>query len=432
MNWDTGCENNYYIYHPMTSKERLRTTLSHKQPDRIPIDFGSTGVTGIHAMCVEELRKYYGLEQRPVKVARPYQMLGEMEEDLLDILGVDTLGLKSARNEYGIENKNWKEFRTFWGQIVLVPGNFNTTTDVNGDLLIYPQGDTSVPPSGRMPVSGYFFDTIIRQKPIDESSLDPEDNLEEYGYVTDETLWYWKKNLEIAGNSGKGIIAGFGGTALGDIAHIPAPALKNPRGIRDIEEWYISLLVRPGYIHEVFEKQTGIALDNLARFAEISGDIVDVAYICGTDFGTQDSLFCSPETFDELYKPYYRKINDWIHSNTNWKTFKHSCGAISDLIPNFIDAGFDILNPVQISAKGMDPEKLKSTFGNDIVFWGGGVDTQHVLSFGKPGEVREQVKRHCEIFGRDGGYVFNTIHNVQANVPVKNLAAMFNAIRDFG
>lgn len=415
----------------MTSKERLQAALSHRQPDRIPVDFGSTGVTGIHVRSIENLRNYYGLDYRPVKVTRPYQMLGEIEEDLLDIMGVDVRGLKSAKNEYGIENTNWKEFRTFWGQVVLVPGGFNTTTDENGDLLIHPQGDTSVPASGRMPVTGYFFDTIIRQSPIDESKLNPEDNLEEYGYVTDESLEYWKANLEKAGKSGKGIIASFGGTALGDIAHVPAPALKNPRGIRDIEEWYMSLLIRPDYIHQVFEKQTAIALQNLSRFAAVAGDIVDVAYICGTDFGTQNSLFCSPETFDELYKPYYRKINDWIHSNTRWKTFKHSCGAIFDLIPNIIDAGFDILNPVQISASGMDPGKLKKEYGGSIVFWGGGVDTQKVLSFGKPSEVREQVLRQCEILGREGGFVFSTVHNVQANVPVENLVAMIDAVKEF-
>ena len=416
----------------MTSKERLQAALSHRQPDRIPVDFGSTGVTGIHVRSIENLRNYYGLEYRPVKVARPYQMLGELEDDLLEIMGVDTLGLKSARNEYGIENTNWKEFKTFWGQVVLVPGEFNTTTDDNGDLLIYPQGDTTVPPSGRMPVSGYFFDTIIRQPPIDESSLNPEDNLEEYGYVTDESLEYWKGNLEKAGKSGKGIIASFGGTALGDIAHVPAPALKNPKGIRDIEEWYMSLLMRPEYIHEVFEKQTEIAIYNLSKFAGLAGDTVDVAYICGTDFGTQSSLFCAPETFDELYKPYYRKINDWIHANTNWKTFKHSCGAIFELIPNLIDAGFDILNPVQISASGMDPERLKKEYGGSIVFWGGGVDTQKVLSFGEPAEVRDQVLRQCDILGRDGSFVFSTVHNVQANVPVENLVAMIEAIREFG
>jgi hypothetical protein len=343
----------------MTSKERLRTTLSHRQPDRIVVDFGSTGVTGMHARSIESLRKYYGLKDMPVKVTRPYQMLGELEEDLLDIIGVDTLGLKSANNEYGIENSDWKEFRTFWGQTVLVPGGFNTTTDENGDLLIYPRGDTSVPPSGRMPVSGYFFDTIIRQPPIDDSKLDPEDNLEEYGYVTDKALDYWKERLTQAADTGKGIIASFGGTALGDIAHVPAPALKYPRGIRDVEEWYISLLMRPGYVHEVFEKQTAIALHNLSRFAAIAGDTVDVAYICGTDFGTQGSLFCSPETFDEMYKPYYLKINDWIHSNTSWKTFKHSCGAIFELIPNIIEAGFDIINPVQISAVRDGPCQVK-------------------------------------------------------------------------
>jgi hypothetical protein len=159
------------------------------------VDFGSTGVTGIHVRGIENLRIYYGLEYRPVRVTRPYQMLGEIDDDLLDIMGVDVRGLKSAKNEYGIENTGWKEFKTFWGQVVLLPGGFNTTADHNGDLLIYPQGDTSVPPSGRMPVSGYFFDTIIRQPPIDESKLDPSDNLEEYGLVTDESLEYWERHM---------------------------------------------------------------------------------------------------------------------------------------------------------------------------------------------------------------------------------------------
>ncbi len=385
----------------------------------------------MHARSIENLRNYYGLEYRPVRVTRPYQMLGEIEDDLLDIMEVDTLGVRSRNNEYGIENKNWREFKTFWGQVVLLPEGFNTTTDKNGDLLIYPHGDTSVSPSGRMPVSGYFFDTIIRQPPIDESNLDPEDNLEEFGYVTEEALLYWKENLKNIRYSGKGIVANFGGTALGDIAHIPAPALKNPKGIRDISEWYMSTLMRPGFIHAVFEKQTDIAIHNLSRFAQIDSNIIDVAYICGTDFGTQNSLFCSPDTFDELYKPYYCKINDWIHANTRWKTFKHSCGAIFDLIPNIIDAGFDILNPVQISATGMDPVKLKKAYGEHIVFWGGGVDTQQVLSFGKPEEVKEQVMRQCEILGKNGGYIFNTVHNVQANVPVENLAAMLKGVSEF-
>ena len=135
--------------------------------------------------------------------------------------------------------------------------------------------------------------------------------------------------------------------------------------------------------------------------------------------------------FRELYQPYYRRINDWVHARTAWKTFKHSCGAVSSLLPAFIESGFDILNPVQISAAGMDARTLKREFGRDIVFWGGGVDTQKTLAFGTPAEVRAQVLERCEILGRDGGFVFNTVHNIQANVPLANIVAMFEALGEF-
>lgn len=413
----------------MNSKERLNTTLSHKEPDKIVVDFGSTGVTGIHVKCIEGLRKHFQLENRPVKVIEPYQMLGEIEEDLAEVMGIDILGLSPLNNMFGFENKNWKEFRTFWDQLVLVPENFVTSYNKKGDLLIYPEGDIDAPPSGKMPKSGYFFDTLIRQAPIIESSLNPEENLEEFTRVKEKELEYWKKQLQNVQKSKKGIIANFGGTGFGDIALVPAPFLKHPKGIRDVTEWYMSTLMRPDYIHEVFEKQSEIAIYNLSRYAEIAGDIIDVVYICGTDFGTQTSQFCSNEGFNDLYKPYYRKINDWIHTNTRWKTFKHSCGAVFDLIPEIIDAGFDILNPVQISATGMDADRLKATYGSQITFWGGGVDTQQVLSFGTPEEVHEQILRQCDILGRGGGYVFNTVHNIQANVPVENLVAMLKAIQ---
>ena len=158
---------------------------------------------------------------------------------------------------------------------------------------------------------------------------------------------------------------------------------------------------------------------------------MDVAYIYGTDFGTQISTFCSEESFRELYMPYYKKINSWIHSNTNWKTFKHSCGAIYEFIPLLIESGFDIINPVQCSAQGMDPKTLKENFGDSIVFWGGGVDTQKILPFGSKEQVRDQVLRRCEIFSRSGGFVFNSIHNVQAKTPVENIVAMIDAVKEF-
>jgi uroporphyrinogen-III decarboxylase len=193
----------------------------------------------------------------------------------------------------------------------------------------------------------------------------------------------------------------------------------------------MSLAARPDYIHAVFSRQCEIALGNLARIHARIGDSLDVVMLCGTDFGTQTGSFCSVDTFRALWLPYYKRINDWIHEHTAWKTFKHSCGSVERFIPCFIECGFDILNPVQCSAANMEPEPLKAKYGDDIVFWGGGVDTQKTLPFGTPEEVRRQVLERLEIFSRGGGFVFNTIHNIQARTPVENIVAMLDAVREF-
>jgi hypothetical protein len=176
----------------------------------------------------------------------------------------------------------------------------------------------------------------------------------------------------------------------------------------------------------------GVAMvENLARVHRTIGDAVDAVFLCGTDFGTQTSAFCSVPTFRDLWLPYYKRICDWIHAHTTWKCFKHSCGSVRRFYDSFIEAGFEIINPVQCSAAGMDPQPLKQDFGDRLVFWGGGVDTQKTLPFGTPDQVREQVLRRCEIFAPGGGFVFNSIHNVQAGTPVANLVAMFDAVREF-
>ena len=416
----------------MDSGNQFLKTINHIQPDRLVVDFGSTSVTGMHVLAIENLRKYYGLKYKPVLVTEPYQMLGEVDQELSEIIGIDVIGAKGKNNSFGFYNHEpLMEYTTNWGQTVLVPEGFRTTKDEKGDVLIYPEGDTSSAPSGRMPQNGYFFDAIIRQQPIDEEKLDPKDNLEEYGLVSESDLEYWKVTAQKARATGKAVIAGLGGTALGDIAHIPGVKLKEPKGIRDITEWYMSILMRPDYIRAMFDRQSEIALENFSRLHRVIGNNIDALYICGTDFGTQESTFCAPEQFDELWLPYYRRINDWVHTHTNWKTFKHSCGAVEPFMSRFIAAGFDIINPVQVNAKGMDPVLLKKNYGKDLVFWGGGVDTQKTLPYTTPEKVREEVLRLCDIFAKDGGFVFNTVHNIQANVPVENIVAMVDAIKEF-
>ena len=416
----------------MNSKDRVLASLNHQQPDKVAVDFGGTPVTGIHVLALENLRKHYGLEHKPIVVKEPYQMLGEIDEELMKILGVDVIGLSPSNNMFGIKNHGeLKEFKTFWGQTVLVPKDFNTTIDNNGDLLIYPEGDTSVAPCAKMPKSSYFFDAVIRQEPIDDATLKVEDNLEEFNPISEEDLTYWKNEIEKVKESDKAIIANMGGTAFGDIALVPGLNLKNPKGIRDIAEWYMSVIMRPDYVRGIFETQSEIAIENLKKFHAIVGSHIDAIFLCGTDFGTQDSQFCGVDTLEEMYLPYYKKLNDWIHTNTNWKTFKHSCGAIEPFMQSFIDAGFDIINPVQINAAGMDPRHLKETYGKKITFWGGGVDTQKVLAFGSTDDVRKQVFAECDILSKDGGFVFNTVHNIQANVPTENIVTMLDTIRDF-
>jgi hypothetical protein len=395
------------------------------------VDFGGTSVTGIHVSVVAALRDHFGLTKKPVKVIDVLQMLGEIEDDLKTVLGVDTEAVRPRNAKLGFPNDGWKAWRMPDGLEVLVPGGFNVTIGPDGSSQLHPLGDTSLPPSARMPSGGYFFDAMVRQEPIDEDRLDPADNLEEFKPISEEDLAHFEREARRAAATGRAVVAAFGGTGFGDIANVPAIGLPRPKGIRDIAEWYISTASRRDYIYAVFEGQCDIALANLARLAPRLGDLVDVVYICGTDFGTQTSSFCSPATFRSLWMAHYRRINDWIHANTRWKTFKHSCGAVAKFLPLFVESGFDIINPVQCSAAGMDPETLKQKYGRELVFWGGGVDTQQVLPFGGPQEVREQVLRRCEIFAPGGGFVFNAIHNIQAGTPVAQIAAMLSAVREF-
>ena len=415
----------------MTPRQRVQQALNHQQPDRVPVEFGATPTTGIHVTVVEALRQHYGLTERPVKVHEPYQMLGLVEEDLQQALGIDVDGFGARGTIFGFPNQNWREYRLPWGQVALVSEHFQTTDDGNGDLLIHPAGDRDAPPSGRMPSRGFFFDSIIRQPPLDEAALDPADNLEEFGPATEEDLAHFRTEVARLADSPLARVGNVGGTGFGDIALVPAPFLRHPKGIRDVEEWYVSTLARQDYVHQVFEKQCAIALANLETLAAVIGDAIDVLFVCGTDFGTQLSTFCSSETFFGLYAPYYRQINGWVHEHTEWKTFKHSCGAVASFIPHFVEVGFDILNPVQCSAAGMDARHLKREYGDAITFWGGGVDTQKTLPFGKPDEVRAEVLERCEIFSPGGGFVFNAVHNIQARTPTGNAVAMFDALSEF-
>ena len=205
--------------------------------------------------------------------------------------------------------------------------------------------------------------------------------------------------------SGKGAILSAPGTGFGDIALVPAMWMKDTPGIREIEEWYVSTAIRRDYVYKVFEEQCKISLKNLRLLIDALRDKIQAVFTAGTDFGMQQGLFISVKAYRDLFKPFHKTINDFIHSNSNGKVFIHSCGSVRELIPEFIDAGFDILNPVQCSATGMNPEELKDEFGKDIIFWGGGVDTKKTLPFGTPEEVYDEVRKRIKIFNNPTGMV---------------------------
>jgi hypothetical protein len=415
----------------MNSRQRVEAALNHEPPDHVPLDLGASAVTGMHVSSVYRLRQALKLDEpdSPVKVVEPYQMLGEIAPDLMDALGVDVVELAGPRTFFGFENKNWKPWTLFDGTPVLVPEAFNTEPEASGDILMYPEGDHCAPPSGRMPRGGFYFDTIVRQEPVDDEKLNVDDNLQEFGPISDADLEHFARGAErLRARGDRAIVANFGGTAFGDIALVPAPWLKYPKGIRDVEEWYVSTAARFDYVYEVFERQCEIALNNLEKIHAVVGERVSVVFITGTDFGTQNGPFISPASYRKLYQPFHRRVNDWVHGHTSWKTFIHTCGSVVALLPDIIDAGFDILNPVQCSAAGMDPRMLKDRFGERVTFWGGGVDTQKTLPFGTPEEVRREVLQRIEIFGRGGGFVFNTVHNVQAKTPAENLVALYETV----
>jgi hypothetical protein len=416
----------------MTSRERLLATLNHTEPDRLCVDFGAGFQTGIGAGAVHALREaLLGSNGQPVKVIEPYQMLGEIDQPLRQALGLDVVGVHGPGTMFGFKNENWKPFTLFDGTPVFVPGQFNVTPAEDGGWLMYPEGDTTAQPCAWMPKDAYFFDALNRQQPLEDSKLDPADNCEEMQVVSDKELEHFARLARLYHQTTSyGIYMTLPGTAFGDIALVPAPWMKSPKGIRSVQDWYMATVTSRDYVRKVFEVQCERALKSIEKLAAAIGDRVHVVFVSGTDFGTQTGQFCSLQTYRELYMPFHKAVNDRIHKLTRWKTFIHSCGAVVPFIPAFIEAGFDVLNPVQCSAKGMDPRWLKREFGRQLVFWGGGVDTQQTLPFGAPADVYRQVRERIDIFAEGGGFVFNGTHNIQSNVPIQNLLAMFRAVKD--
>ena len=415
----------------MNSRERVIKALNHEQPDRTPVDLGSTAVSGISAAALYKLRRALGLPEQVIKMHECFQMLGLVEDDVLRAIGGDVVGLKAPSTLFGYRNENWKLWEAPFGK-VLVGGNFETMVDDKGDTYVYPEGDRTAKPSARLPKGGFYFDGIVRQEPIDEDNLDGRsDFAEQFTRFSEEDLRYYEEESKRLYATDFAVIGGFGGAGIGDVAHLPACGLIKTPGIRRVEDWYMAHLLHPQYVKDVYSLQIEIALENLKLYHQAVGDRIQAIFLSGTDFGTQRSEFISPDMFREFYKPFFLQVNDWVHKNTGWKTFFHTCGSIVKLLDELVDCGADILNPVQCSANGMDPQMLKSKYGEKLVFWGGGIDTQQTLPFGTPDEVRAEVLERLRVFSPGGGFIFNAIHNIQAPTPEENLLALYGAVKEY-
>lgn len=421
----------------MTSRERIIAALNHQQTDRCPIDLGSNGQTGMNVSTLYRFRKELGLDEHRLKVVEPYQMLGEVEEDVMQKVGSDIVGLWNETTMIGYKNENWKPWEMDDGTPVYMGGGFEYDVDERGTKFVYPCGDRTAPYSCCMPKGGSFFDGVDHtDEPfdwdVDEEDLDGlKDFKDDFAVASDEDARYWEEqSKKIYEGTDYAIMGVLGGAGLGDVAVVPGPSIKHPKGIRKVDDWLAAHRMFPDYIEEIFDYQTEIMLKNLEIYKQAVGERINVVWISGTDFGTQQGPFMALDTFRTLYKPYYTKINNWVHENTGWKTFYHTCGCINQLLDDLAEMGVDCLNPVQFGAmepKGMSPQRLKDEYGDKFIFWGGGVDTQHVLPFGTPEEVYEQASERVRILNQNGGFVFSSIHNVVANVPPKNLVAMYEA-----
>lgn len=392
----------------MNSRQRVLAALEHRQPDRVPIDLGGTRQSGIAASTYHQLKQRLGISS-PTRVYDVYQMLAEVERPVMERFGADVIGLNRPAVAFGIVNEGWKPWQLFDGTPVEVPAGFDPVTEADGDLALVRDGQVIA----RMPKDGYYFDRL--EVYPGGAHLAVEDV--NPPVLSDQQCDHFHDHAEaLYQNTDFAIIAAMG----------PPYELFYGLGTGGFESWMMSLAAEPDYVNAMCAKLVDVWIENLRRFAEAVGNRVPILQF-NDDFGTQSAPFLSVNMFRELIMPHYKRGLDWIHAHTDMKVFLHSDGAILPLIPSIIEMGVDILNPIQTSAAGMDAETLKSQFGDKLVFWGGSLDCQKTLPFGSPDEVRREVAEHIRVFAPGGGYVFASVHNIQANVPPENVIAMFDA-----
>lgn len=392
----------------MNSRERVLLAINHREPDRVPIDLGGTRQSGIAAATYHRLKQLLKIHTR-TRVFDIFQMLAEVERPVRERFGADVIGLYRPTVAFGIRNENWQPWQLFDGTPVEMPGGFQPVIEPGGDLVLM-RGST---PIARMPQGGFYFDrleTYPGAAHVDLDTFTPP-------LVTEEECQFYREQAEaLYQNTDLAIVAPLG----------PPYELFYGLGTGNFEAWIVTFATEDDYIAALYDKLVTVWLENLRRFVDAVGNRVQILQICD-DFGTQQSPFLSTRMFRDRLLPHYKRGLDWIHAHTDMKVMLHSDGAIYPLIPSLIEMGVDILNPVQTSAAGMDPARLKTEFGDRLTFWGASLDCQQTLPFGTPQDVKREVRTHVETFKSGGGYVFAPVHNIQAGVPPENVVAMFDA-----
>ncbi len=395
----------------MTSRERILKTIRHEEPDRVPIDLGAMPSTGIMAIAYNRLKNYLGISGGSTRVYDIGQQLAEPEPWLLERFHVDVVDLN---NTFGKDSDAWVEWPLPDGSPGQVLKSQYPVRKNGGWVLTDGSRDVA-----RMPAGGLYFDQTYW--PLAEASSPKDIENFPWPFFTDEEL----KKLEqkarrLYEETDFAIMGNFGGSIL-----------EWGQGLRGWENFMVDLALNTSLVQDLMDKMVEVHLKNLSGFLQAVGGWIQIIEM-GDDLGTQTATQMSPDMYRELIKPRHKAIYQFVKQHSSLPVFLHSCGSVYDLIPDLIDAGVDILNPVQTSAAKMDPQKLKSEFGHQITFWGGGVDTQTVLPNGTPDEIQAHVKERLNIFAPWGGFVFCSVHNIQANVPPENIVAAYEAAFEFG
>ena len=394
----------------MTSRERVITTLKHREADKVPIDLGAMGSTGIMAIAYNRLKKALGLGKKITRMADIYQQLAIPEKEILDFFEVDVISLEDS---YLPDEREWVEWTLPDGSLVEIP--LELKPQKKGVEWVLMDGERI---KARMPESCLYFENC--NPPLENAVSDKDISNYNWSYFSDEYL----RNLEnrakrLFEETEYAIMGGFGGNII-ELYQI----------LRGYENSMLDLVANPDFAHSLIEKMTEVHLVNLKMYLQAVSKYIQIIQM-GDDLGMQSGPQISLDLYRDFIKPAHKKIYQYVKQNSELYLFLHSCGSIYDFIPDLIDTGVEIINPVQFTAANMDSKRLKEEFGDKITFWGGGVDTQNTLPFASPAEVAEEVKRQMEIFSPGGGFVFTPVHNIQANVPVENIITVYKTAVQF-